>query len=128
MAWASAIKLDGLVAIDVHVHAGRSSQASRAAESGPARDDTLARMTQRMGAGGQTPDETAEFYRERKIACAIWGVDTGGARQVRPDAVSNDELLEATARHADITSPRTRCSAPTTLRSSPRSRTPPSRR
>ena len=29
--------------------------------SGPTRDDTLARMTQRSGVGGQTPDETAEY-------------------------------------------------------------------
>ena len=59
-----AIDLDSLVAIDVHVHAGRSSTAPPN-EAGPTRDDTLARMTQRMGAGSQTPDETADFYLAR---------------------------------------------------------------
>jgi uncharacterized protein len=103
MAWQPRIDLDGLVAIDVHVHAGTSSKAPpAAAAAGPTRDDTLARMTQRGGAGGQTPDETAEFYRQRKIACAIWGVDSGGPRGGRPGAVSNDEILEAAARHADV--------------------------
>jgi len=96
-----AIDLDSLVAIDVHVHAGRSSTAPPN-EAGPTRDDTLARMTQRMGAGSQTPDETADFYRQRKIACAIWGVDAGGTRPARPGAVTNDELLEAAARHRDV--------------------------
>jgi predicted TIM-barrel fold metal-dependent hydrolase len=88
-------------AIDVHVHAGRSGSAPADA-SGPTRDDTLARMTQRSGAGNQTPDETAEFYRQRGIACCMWGVDTGGTRPPRPGAVSNDEMLEAAARHPDV--------------------------
>jgi uncharacterized protein len=97
----SRIDVDQLTAIDVHVHAGVSGKSPRPA-AGPARDDTLARATQRSGVGGQTPDETAEFYRQRKIACAIWGVDTGGTRPSRPGAVSNDEMLEAAARNADV--------------------------
>ena len=103
MSWQSAIDVDSLLAIDVHVHAGVSARASTAeAHSGPAREDTLARMTQRMGAGNQTPDQTADFYRQRKIACAIWGVDAGGPRGARPGAVTNDEMLEAAARNADV--------------------------
>jgi uncharacterized protein len=103
MAWQPQIDVDSLVAIDVHVHAGTSGKTPRdSAAAAPARDDTLARMTQRSGAGGQTPDETATFYRERKLACAMWGVDTGGTRPVRPGAVSNDEMLEAAARHPDV--------------------------
>ncbi len=94
------MNLEALKAIDVHVHAGRSGNAS--GEAGPARDDTLSRMTQRSGAGGQTPDETADFYRQRGIACAIWGVDVGGTRPVRPGAVSNDEMLEAARRNSDV--------------------------
>jgi uncharacterized protein len=99
----SPIDVDQLTAIDVHVHAGVSGKSPPPAQpAGPTRDDTLARATQRSGVGGQTPDETAEFYRQRKIACAIWGVDTGGTRPTRPGAVSNDELLEAAARNADV--------------------------
>ncbi len=103
MVWRSSIDLDNLTALDVHVHAGSSSTASAAeAASGPTRDDTLARATQRSGVGGQTPDQTAAYYRERKIACAIWGIDAGGTRGARPGAVSNDELLEAAERNSDV--------------------------
>ncbi|HEX8968825.1 MAG TPA: amidohydrolase family protein, partial [Chloroflexota bacterium] len=103
MAWQSAIDVDNLTAIDIHVHAGVSSKAPpQTGSAGPTRDDTLARMTQRSGAGGQTPDETAEYYRQRKLACAMWGTDAGGTRPARPGAVSNDEMLEAAARHPDV--------------------------
>ena len=106
MVWApDKIDLDHLTAIDVHVHAGRSSSAPAGETSGPTRDDTLSRTTQRSGVGGQTPDETAAYYRERKIACAIWGVDTGGTRGARPGAVSNDEMLEAAERNSDVLIP-----------------------
>jgi predicted TIM-barrel fold metal-dependent hydrolase len=88
-------------AIDVHVHAGRSGSAPRE-DGGPTRDDTLSRMTQRGGVGGQTPDETAEYYRSRQLMCAMWGTDAGGSRGARPGAVSNDEMLEAARRHPDV--------------------------
>jgi predicted TIM-barrel fold metal-dependent hydrolase len=103
MVWRSTIDVDHLTALDVHVHAGNSAKATPAeAASGPTRDDTLARTTQRSGVGGQTPDQTAAYYRERKMACAIWGVDTGGTRAARPGAVSNDEMLEAAERNSDV--------------------------
>ena len=106
MGWQSSIDVDGLTAIDVHVHAGTSGKSPQPAQpSGPTRDDTLARATQRSGVGGQTPDQTAAYYRERKIACAIWGVDAGGTRGARPGAVSNDEMLEAAARNSDVLIP-----------------------
>src|SRR3954447_1351414 len=95
------LDLTNLKAIDVHVHAGVSGNTPRDT-SGPTRDDTLARMTQRSGVGGQTPDETAEYYRPRRVACAMWGVDTGGTRPSRPGSVSNDEMIEAGARHPDV--------------------------
>jgi len=93
--------LSKVKAIDVHVHAGRSGSAPSQA-SGPARDDTLSRMTARSGAGGQTPDETAAFYRERGLMCCMWGTDGGGTRPARPGAVTNDEMLEAARRHPDV--------------------------
>ncbi len=103
MVWRSTIDLDNLTALDVHVHAGTSANASPAESAGgPTRDDTLARATQRSGVGGQTPDQTAAYYRERKIACAIWGVDAGGTRGARPGAVSNDEMLDAAERNSDV--------------------------
>jgi uncharacterized protein len=105
MVWRSNIDVEGLKAIDVHVHAGSSASAPAASASAPTRDDTLARATQRSGVGGQTPDQTAAYYRERKIACAIWGVDAGGTRGTRPGAVSNDEMLEAAERNSDVLIP-----------------------
>jgi predicted TIM-barrel fold metal-dependent hydrolase len=105
MVWQSNIDVEGLKAIDVHVHAGSSASTPAASASAPTRDDTLARATQRSGVGGQTPDQTAAYYRERKIACAIWGVDAGGTRGTRPGAVSNDEMLEAAERNSDVLIP-----------------------
>jgi uncharacterized protein len=103
MAWRSSIDVDSLQAIDVHVHAGVSATApAPGAPTGPTRDDTLSRATQRGGAGGQTPDQTADFYRQRKIACAIWGTDGGSTRGTRPGAVTNDEMLEAAERNSDV--------------------------
>jgi len=106
MVWQSSIDVESLTAIDVHVHAGTSGQSPPPAQpAGPTRDDTLARATARSGVGGQTPDQTAAYYRERKIACAIWGVDVGGTRGARPGAVSNDEMLEAAGRNSDVLIP-----------------------
>jgi hypothetical protein len=101
MVWKSNIDVDNLVAIDVHVHAGTSANAP-AGTTGPTRDDTLARSTARSGVGGQTPDQTAAYYRERKVACAIWGTDQGGTRGARPGAVSNEEMLDAAERNNDV--------------------------
>ncbi len=106
MVWQSSIDVASLTAIDVHVHAGTSGKSPPPAQpAGPTRDDTLARATARSGVGGQTPDQTAAYYRERKIACAIWGVDVGGTRGARPGAVSNDEMLEAAERNSDVLIP-----------------------
>lgn len=102
MVWQSRINVAELKAIDVHVHAGTSANAPQTDSAGPTRDDTLARSTQRSGVGGQTPDQTAAYYRERGIACAIWGVDGGGTRPARPGAVTNQEMLEAAERNADV--------------------------
>ncbi|HEV7663614.1 MAG TPA: amidohydrolase family protein [Chloroflexota bacterium] len=102
MVWQSSIDVAALTAIDVHVHAGTSAKTPPGEAAAPTRDDTLARATQRSGVGGQTPDQTAAYYRERKIACAIWGIDAGGTRGARPGAVTNDELLEAAQRNSDV--------------------------
>jgi predicted TIM-barrel fold metal-dependent hydrolase len=105
MTYTPAVDVDALLAIDIHVHAGVSGHGPRAESPQAGRDDTLSRQTQRAGAGGQTPDETAAYYRERKIAATIWGIDplsTGGSR---PGSVSNDEMLEAATRHNDILIP-----------------------
>jgi predicted TIM-barrel fold metal-dependent hydrolase len=96
------IDLDGLVGIDVHVHAGRSSKAP--AQDTPAEQGagTLAEMIRGSGVAGQTLDETATWYRERKIACCIWGADPYASAGFGPTAVSNDELLENASRNSDV--------------------------
>lgn len=104
------IDLDGIVGIDVHVHAGRTARAveqtAPAGEAGGAggTGGTVAAMTARGGAGGQTPDETAAWYRERGIACCIWGRDPH-ANGFTDTAVSNDELLESADRNNDVLIP-----------------------
>ncbi len=105
MTYTPAIDLDALQAIDIHVHAGVSGKNPPAERTGPTRDDTLSRQSARSGAQGQTPDETAAYYRERKIACAIWGVDPQSTGGFRPGGVSNDELIEAASKNNDIMIP-----------------------
>jgi uncharacterized protein len=104
MTWEPRIDLDQLFAIDVHVHAGISASAKRAEPSG-APPAGVAQIQQRIGAGQQTPDETAAYYRERRIAAVIWGVDPQATSGSRPGQVDNDELLEAACRNNDILIP-----------------------
>jgi uncharacterized protein len=105
MTYTPAVDVDALLAIDIHVHAGISGTGPRAEAPQAGRNDTLARQTQRAGAGGQTPDETAAYYRERKIAAAIWGVDPQSTFGSRPGSVTNEEMLEAASKHNDILIP-----------------------
>jgi predicted TIM-barrel fold metal-dependent hydrolase len=104
MVYQPAIDVDSLRAIDVHVHAGVSAKAPPAPATG-ASPYGVAGIQRRIGAGPQTPDETAAYYRERKIACVIWGLDPQSTAGPRPGAVDNDELLEAAGRHNDVMIP-----------------------
>jgi predicted TIM-barrel fold metal-dependent hydrolase len=101
--------LDKIAGIDVHVHAGRSNKAPKAdpgaGERRGGEGSTLAQMTARGGAGGQTLDETAAWYRERNIVCCIWGGDpqsTQGSGQPNPNAVYNEEMLENAEKNNDV--------------------------
>jgi predicted TIM-barrel fold metal-dependent hydrolase len=103
MTWEPRIDLDHLFAIDVHVHAGISAGAPRPEARGPR--SGVGEIQQRIGAGQQTPDETAAYYRERRIAAVIWGVDPQATNGSRPGSVDNDELLEAACRNNDVLIP-----------------------
>src|ERR1700730_4722890 len=105
MAWEPGLDLDELVAIDVHVHAGISATAPRRDAAGAPRPSGVRGIQQRIGVGHQTPDETAAYYRERRIAAVIWGVDPQAANGVRPGSVGNDELLDAACRPNDALIP-----------------------
>jgi uncharacterized protein len=103
MTWEPRIDLDHLFAIDVHVHAGISARAARPEARQPR--SGVGEIQQRIGAGQQTPDETAAYYRERRIAAVIWGVDPQATNGSRPGSVDNDELLEAACRNNDVLIP-----------------------
>jgi len=105
MPWESRIDVAAVRAIDVHVHAGVSANAPRPEDGEGPREAGVKGIQRRIGAGDQTPDETAAFYRERKIACVIWGIDPLAANGTRPGAVENDELLEAACRNSDVLIP-----------------------
>jgi uncharacterized protein len=89
----SALKIDGLVAIDAHVHI-ESQLADNAADQA---------AKQYFGAG-KTPTvgELVDYYRSRKIGCVVFSVDEEltGRRQV-----PNDTVLELAAANPDILIP-----------------------
>ncbi|HKF76137.1 MAG TPA: amidohydrolase family protein [Candidatus Dormibacteraeota bacterium] len=105
MAWQPAIDLDALRAIDVHVHAGISAGAPRERPDEGRQPAGVRGIQERVGTGQQTPDETAAYYRDRRIAAVIWGVDPQATNGNRPGAVDNAELLRAAERHNDILIP-----------------------
>jgi predicted TIM-barrel fold metal-dependent hydrolase len=95
------MKLDGLVAIDMHTHVEIST------------DGRSSLSPALMGAsekhfGGSIPrqptiDETADYYRERRMAAVVFTVDaehsTGHPR------IANEEIAEACAKHDDVLIP-----------------------
>jgi uncharacterized protein len=104
MVYTPNINLETVLGIDVHVHAGRSADAPTAGSEGRG-GGTLAEMVARSGAAGQTPDETAAWYRERGIACCIWGGDPSTSSGFAEGGVSNDEMIEAAERNNDVLIP-----------------------
>jgi predicted TIM-barrel fold metal-dependent hydrolase len=105
MPWESRIDVAALKALDVHVHAGISAHAPRPEAGDGPQAGGVRGIQRRIGAGDQTPDETAAYYRERGIAAVIWGVDPQATNGSRPGAVENEELLEAACRNADVLIP-----------------------
>ena len=99
------INLDEIVAIDIHTHAEEPCCGHR--------DDGYLEFQAAMakyfrnpaGTGGMLPtvQQTAEYYRERKIACVIFPVDAEretGFRRYR-----NEEVAEIAAANSDIMIP-----------------------
>ncbi len=91
----TAIDVDALSAIDVHVHAhaaeGETTQAAAAAR--------------RYFGETKVPlglDDVAAYYRERNMACVVFTVDE---RLTGREAVPNDDVLAAAAAHADVLIP-----------------------
>ena len=99
------MNLDELVAIDIHTHAEEPC-------CGP-RDDGYDEFQAGMakyfrnpaGAQGMLPtiQETADYYRERKIGCVIFGVD--GERETGFRRYKNEEVAEIASQNSDIMIP-----------------------
>jgi len=91
------VKLDELVAIDVHTHAEVSCRHAPD-EFGRAFEEAASRYfktTKRP-----TIDETIAYYRERKIGLVMFTVDSEFEMGVR--RIPNEEILEAALKNADM--------------------------
>ncbi|WP_210257305.1 amidohydrolase family protein [Chelativorans sp. ZYF759] len=100
------INLDEIVAIDIHTHAEEPC-------CGHHRDDGYLEFQAAMakyfknpaGADGMLPtvQQTAEYYRDRKIACVIFPVDA--ERETGFRRYKNEEVAEIAAANSDIMIP-----------------------
>ncbi|WP_456945485.1 amidohydrolase family protein [Geodermatophilus sp. SYSU D00697] len=95
-----AINFDEVVAIDVHTHVHKSVHG--AAYTSDAED-----MGQYFGIGTMPQyslPEVAEYYRERRMAAVVFGVDS--VSQTGEDPVpTNEEVAELAAEHSDVVIP-----------------------
>ena len=95
----SAIDLDAIVAIDVHVHA----EVGRGGEDGLRPEWREAAAKYFKSGGTPTADEVATYYRERKIAAVVFTVDAETVTGLVP--VPNEEVAAAAAANPDILIP-----------------------
>lgn len=79
-----------LVAIDTHVHIEPNTENAA---------DVAARKYFRESGPRPTPQETAEYYRSRKIGCVVFSVDE---RLTGRPQVPNDQVAALAAANADI--------------------------
>lgn len=95
-----AIDLDGLTAIDVHVHAEVSATGHPSLPP-----DLEAGKAAYFKAGESQPTipQVAAYYRERRIAAVVFTVDAEAATGHPP--ISNEEVAHSCAEHADILIP-----------------------
>ncbi|MFJ8934103.1 amidohydrolase family protein [Streptomyces sp. NPDC102365] len=93
--------VDDLVAIDVHTHAEVSSKGtSSLAEDLHAASSAYFKVE---GERKPTLEETAAYYRERRMAAVIFTVDAESATGTEP--VPNEEVAEAAAANPDVLIP-----------------------
>jgi predicted TIM-barrel fold metal-dependent hydrolase len=90
-----------LVAIDVHTHAEVSCSLSTE-EDTRAMEDAKEKYFKHT-AGRPTITEVAAYYRERKIGCVIFPVDSERTMGVR--RVPNEEVAETAAQNSDVMIP-----------------------
>ncbi|MCX4237600.1 amidohydrolase family protein [Streptomyces ortus] len=93
--------IDDLVAIDVHTHAEVSSKGTSSLT-----EDLHAASSAYFKVEGErkpTLEETAAYYRERRMAAVIFTVDAESATGTEP--VPNEEVAEAAAANPDVLIP-----------------------
>ena len=96
----SNLKLDELVAIDVHTHANISGREPRDPCARPF-DEAMAKYF-RTGKA-PTPSEVAQYYRERRMAAVIFTVDAES--QAGHWRIANEEVAEVAAENSDVLIP-----------------------
>ena len=96
----SNLKLDELVAIDVHTHANISGREPRD-PCARAFDEAMAKYF-RTGKA-PTPSEVAQYYRERRMAAVIFTVDAES--QAGHWRIANEEVAEVAAENSDVLIP-----------------------
>jgi len=95
------MKLDELVAIDIHTHAETST---RLAPDAASKESLEARGRYfRYAAQHPTIAQMAAYYRERKMAFVVFTVDHERGMGLRN--ISNEEVAESAAEHADVAIP-----------------------
>lgn len=92
-----ALDVERLVALDVHVHIWSKNEEVSAVQA-------AARRHFRSAAAAMSLDETADYYRARTMACAVFGTDPRSPRTWVQGA-PNEEVLEAARRHPDVLIP-----------------------
>jgi predicted TIM-barrel fold metal-dependent hydrolase len=95
-----ALKLNELVAIDVHTHANLSSRQPRDPASF-AFDEAMAKYFKSRQP--PTIPDLAQYYRERKVAAVVFTVDTES--EVGHWRINNEEIAEVAAENNDILIP-----------------------
>ena len=94
------LKLDQLVAIDVHTHANLSQRQPRDPCS-IIFDEAMAKYFK--SATPPSIPEVAQYYRERNIAAVIFPVDCEA--EMGHTRIANEEVAEVSAEHADVLIP-----------------------
>lgn len=98
---APSMNVDDLVAIDVHTHAEVSSKGHSSLDDDL--HDASSAYFKVEGKRKPTLEETAAYYRERKMAAVIFTVDAESATGTAP--VPNEEVAEAAAANSDVLIP-----------------------
>src|SRR6478609_8204481 len=94
------MKLDDLVAIDVHTHAWKSALAVEKDDAPHEKQEAMGRYF-RYQPQHQTVPEMAAMYRKLKMAFVVFTVDA----PKEPRKITNEEIAELANQHADVAIP-----------------------